>query len=62
MPRCWDHVLSWKGLLRLTDGAHASMAVLRERMQAAKAVDMVDHADALTTYPQQLQQTESLAA
>ncbi|WP_258769976.1 IS3 family transposase [Bradyrhizobium arachidis] len=38
------------------------MAVWRERMQAAKAVDMVDNADALTTCPQQLQQTESLAA
>jgi putative transposase len=35
------------------------MAVWRERMQAAKAVDMMDNADALTTCPQQQQ---SLAA
>ena len=38
------------------------MAVWRERMQAAKAVDMVDNAGALTTCPQRQQQTEFLAA
>jgi hypothetical protein len=38
------------------------MAVWRERMRAANAVDTVDNADALTTCPQQQQQTESLAA
>ena len=43
-------------------GYRAPMAVWRERMQAAKAVDMMDNADALTTCPQQQQQTESLAA
>ncbi|MBR1032846.1 transposase [Bradyrhizobium liaoningense] len=43
-------------------GYRTPMAVWRERMQAAQAVDMVDNADALTTCPQQLQQTESLAA
>ena len=43
-------------------GYRAPMAVWRERMQAAKAVDMMDNADALTTCPRQQQQTESLAA
>jgi len=43
-------------------GYRAPMAVWRERMQAAKAVDMMDNADALTTCPQQQQQTKSLAA
>jgi putative transposase len=38
------------------------MAVWREGMQAAKAGDMMDNADALTTCPQQQQQTEPLAA
>ena len=48
--------------LHQAHGYRTPMAVWRERMQAAKAVDMVDNADALTTCPQQLQQTESLAA
>ncbi|UFW92081.1 IS3 family transposase (plasmid) [Bradyrhizobium barranii] len=43
-------------------GYRAPMAVWRERMRTAKAVDMVDNADALTTCPRQQQQTESLAA
>ncbi|RZN15648.1 integrase core domain-containing protein, partial [Bradyrhizobium sp. Leo121] len=43
-------------------GYRTPMAVWRERMHADKAVDMVDNAAALTTCPQQLQQTESLAA
>ena len=43
-------------------GYRAPMAIWRERMRTAKAVDMVDNADALTTCPQQQQQTESLAA
>jgi transposase len=43
-------------------GYRTPMAVWRERMHAAEAVDMVDNADALTTCPQQQQQTESLAA
>jgi putative transposase len=43
-------------------GYRTPMAVWLERMQAAKAVDMVDNADVLTTCPQQQQQTESLAA
>ena len=43
-------------------GYRAPMAVWRERMQAAKAVDMMDNADALTTCPQQQRQTKSLAA
>jgi len=43
-------------------GYRTPMAVWRERMQASKAVDMVDNADALTTCPQQQQQTKSLAA
>ena len=34
-------------------GYRTPMAVWRERMQAAKAVDMMDNADALTTCPQQ---------
>ena len=34
-------------------GYRTPMAVWRERMQAAKAVDMLDNADALTTCPQQ---------
>jgi putative transposase len=38
------------------------MAVWREQMQATNAMDMMDNADALTTYPQQQQQTETLAA
>ena len=42
-------------------GYRTPMAVWREAMQAAKAVDMMDNADALTTCPQQQQQTESLA-
>ena len=49
-------------LLVLAGPEHGSMAVWRERMHAAKAVDMVDNADALTTCPQQQQQTEALAA
>jgi len=48
--------------LHQAHGYRTPMAVWRERMLAAKAVDMVDNADALTTCPQQLQQTESLAA
>src|SRR5690348_15495525 len=48
--------------LHQAHGYRTPMAVWRERMQAATAVDMVDNADALTTCPQQLQQTESLAA
>ncbi len=48
--------------LHQAQGYRTPMAVWRERMQATKAVDMVDNADALTTCPQQLQQTESLAA
>src|ERR1700751_3295059 len=48
--------------LHQAHGYRTPMAVWRERMQAAKAVDMVDNAGALTTCPQQLQQTESLAA
>ena len=47
--------------LHQAQGYRPPMAVWRERMQAAKAVDMVDNADALTTCSQQ-QQTESLAA
>ena len=43
-------------------GYRTPMAVWHERMQAAKAVDMMDNADALTTCPQQQQQTASLAA
>ncbi len=43
-------------------GYRTPMAVWRERMQAAKAMDMMDNADTLTTCPQQQQQTESLAA
>ena len=43
-------------------GYRTPMAVWREGMQAAKAVDMMDNADALTTCPQQQQQTKSLAA
>ena len=43
-------------------GYRTPMAVWREGMQAAKAVDMMDNADALTTCPQQQQQTEPLAA
>ena len=43
-------------------GYRAPMAVWRERMQAAKAVDMMDNAGALTTCPQRQQQTKSLAA
>lgn len=48
--------------LHQAHGYRTPMAVRRERMQAAKAVDMVDNADALTICPQQLQQTGSLAA
>ncbi|MFK4535050.1 transposase InsO family protein [Bradyrhizobium ottawaense] len=48
--------------LHQAHGYRTPMAVWRERVQAAKAMDMVDNADALTTCPQQLQQTESLAA
>ncbi len=43
-------------------GHRAPMAVWREGMAAAKAVDMMDNAAALTTCPQQQQQTNSLAA
>src|SRR5580704_8519617 len=43
-------------------GYRTPMAVWHERTQAAKAVDMMDNADALTTCPQQQQQTASLAA
>ena len=43
-------------------GYRTPMAVWREGMQAAKAVDMMDNADALTTCPQQQQQKEPLAA
>jgi hypothetical protein len=43
-------------------GYRTPMAVWHERMQAAKDVDMMDNADALTTCPQQQQQTASLAA
>ena len=43
-------------------GYRTPMTVWREAMQAAKAVDMMDNADALTTCPQQQQQAESLAA
>ena len=39
-------------------GHRAPMAVWREGMAAAKAVDMMDNAAALTTCPQQQQQTE----
>jgi hypothetical protein len=52
--RCWNLITPF--------GYRTPMAVWRERMQAAKAVDMMDNADALTTCPQQQQQTESLAA
>jgi putative transposase len=38
------------------------MAVCRERMQAGKAVGMMDNADALTICPPRQQQTVSLAA
>ncbi|WP_439711391.1 hypothetical protein [Bradyrhizobium elkanii] len=48
--------------LHQAHGYRTPMAVWRERMQPAKAVDMVDNADALATCPQQLQQTESRAA
>jgi putative transposase len=43
-------------------GYRTPMAVWREGMQAAKAGDMMDNADALTTCPQRQQQTEPLAA
>ncbi len=43
-------------------GHRAPMAVWREGMAAAKAVDMMDNAAALTTCPQQQQQTNPLAA
>ena len=43
-------------------GYRAPMAVWREQTQATNAMDMMDNADALTTYPQQQQQTETLAA
>jgi len=43
-------------------GHRAPMSVWREGMAAAKAVDMMDNADALTTCPQQQQQTNPLAA
>jgi putative transposase len=43
-------------------GYRTPMAVWHERMQATKAVDMLDNADAWTTCPQQEQQTASLAA
>lgn len=39
-------------------GYRTPRAVWGERMQAAKAVDMVDNADALTTCPQQHQQLD----
>ena len=56
-PRC-----TYGRRLHQALGYRAPMAVWRERMQAAKAVDMMDNADALTTCPQQQQQTEFLAA
>ena len=43
-------------------GYRTPMAIWREGMAEAKAVDMMDNADALTTCPQQQQQTKTLAA
>jgi putative transposase len=43
-------------------GYRTPMAVWRERMNSGKTVDMVDNATALTTCPQQQQQTKPLAA
>jgi putative transposase len=43
-------------------GYRTPMALWREGTQATKTVDMMDNADALTTCPQQQQQTQSLAA
>ena len=43
-------------------GNRTPMAVWRERMPAAKAVDMMDNAAALPTCPQPQQQTQPLAA
>lgn len=43
-------------------GYRTPMAVWREGMAGATAVDMMDNADALTTGPQQQQQTKPLAA
>ena len=38
------------------------MAVWRDGTEAARAVDMMDNADALTTCPQRQHQTKTLAA
>ena len=43
-------------------GYQAPMAVWRDAMPRANAVDMMDNADALTTCPQPKQQTQLLAA
>jgi putative transposase len=43
-------------------GYRATMAVWREDMAGAKALDLMDYAAALTTCPQPQQQTEPLAA
>ena len=43
-------------------GYRTPMAHWREGTQATKTVDMIDNANALTTCPQQQQQTQSLAA
>ena len=43
-------------------GYRTPMAIWREGMAGATAVDMMDNADALTTCPQQQQQTKTLAA
>jgi hypothetical protein len=50
------------GRLHQALGYQTPMTVWRDAMAKAKAVDMMDNADALTTCPQQRQQTESLAA
>jgi putative transposase len=50
------------GRLHQALGYQAPMAVWRDAMARANAVDMMDNADALTTCPQQQQQTKSLAA
>ena len=43
-------------------GYRTPMAVWREGMANAAAVDMMDNANALTTCPQQKQKTQPLAA
>ena len=43
-------------------GYRTPMAVWRDGTEAARAVDMMDNADALTTCPQRQQQTKTLAA